>query len=360
MTKHITILLLITALFWSCNGDEENPECKASDPDVMLMDIRDFTIQPGYLEALASVGALQNSFISFSSETSLVNLDELQNELKTSWKVWQTISPFEFGPATDISLRANVNTFPVDSFSVLQRIENQDFTLIANDTKGFPALDLLFNGIGNSDDATLELFTGAQSSDFKSYAQGVITDILLKIGQVNSAWEDGYGESFVTNTGFATGSSFSMYINSYIQDWEQIKRERIALPLGLLTFQTPLPERVECYYGGYSQELALAHAESHYAIYKSTDHLGIQELVEGVTNFTGNNGETLDETMVAKFELGIANLSVVPDPLSETVLSDFDIVNEAYLALQDMVVLMKTDMTSGLGISINFADNDGD
>jgi hypothetical protein len=24
------------------------------------------------------------------------------------------------------------------------------------------------------------------------------------------------------------------------------------------------------------------------------------------------------------------------------------------------VVLMKTDMTSGLGISINFADNDGD
>ncbi len=360
ITKLITILLLITALFWSCDGKEDSPECQASDPDVTLMDIRDFNIQPSYLSALASVGALQNSFVSFSVETNSENLADLKNELKISWTTWQTISPYEFGPASDINLRANVNTFPVDSFSVLQRIENQEFNLIANDTKGFPALDLLFNGIGNSEAEVLAFYTGAQGNDFKSYAQAVIADILEKIGQVKTAWEDEYGESFVTNTGFATGSSFSAFINAYIQDWEQIKRARIALPLGLLTFETPLPGHVECYYGGYSQELALAHVESHYEIYKSVDHLGIQELVEGVTNFTGTDGETLDEAMVSQFELGIEKLSVVPDPLSETVLSEFDTVNEAYLALQDMVVLMKTDMTSGLGISINFADNDGD
>lgn len=360
MTKHITILLLITALFWSCNGDEENPECQASDPDVMLMDIRDFTILPAYQNAYNKIVEARDISQDFILTPSQDQLDPFRNAIKNAWLAWQEASGFEFGPASDVALRSNVNTFPVDSFGVLLRIENQDITLIANDLKGFPALDLLINGIGSTDEEILAIYTGDSAADYTAYLTAVLIDIEDRILSVKATWEDSYGETFPTNTGFSTGSSFSMYINAYIQDWEQIKRERIALPLGLLTFQTPLPNQVECIYGGYSQELALAHAVSHYNIYKSADHLGIQELVEGVTNFTGNNGETLDETMVAQFELGIANLSVVPDPLSETVLLDFDIVNEAYLALQDMVVLMKIDMTSGLGISINFADNDGD
>ena len=53
-------------------------------------------------------------------------------------------------------------------------------------------------------------------------------------------------------------------------------------------------------------------------------------------------------------------LTILPYPLSETILDDFDTVNEAYLALQDMVVLLKTDMTSGLNIIINYSDVDGD
>jgi len=361
MTKHLIKLLLITALLWSCDDKDDNPDNGPSTtPDADLVDIRDFTIKPAYLNALAEVTALQNTMTDFSSDISAENLDAVQAQLKTTWLAWQEASPYEFGPADDAALRTNVNTFPVDSFSVWQRIENQDFTLIANDTKGFPALDLLFNGIGNSDEEILAQYTGASGNDIRLYVNAVVIDIAEKIGAVKSAWDGAYGDSFTTNTGFATGSSYSLFINAYIQDWEQIKRERIALPLGLLTFQTPLPDRVECYYGGYSQELAMAHVQSHYNIYKSDGFHGIQELVEGVTNFTGENGETLDEAIVAQFDLGIQELSEVPDPLSETILSDFDTVNEAYLALQDMVVLMKTDMTSGLGISINFADNDGD
>ncbi len=361
MTKHLIKLLFITALLWSCDDKEDDSDNGPSaTPDADLVDIRDFTIKPAYLNAISAAGSLQNSIVDFNITPSTENLHVVQEELKTAWLAWQLASPFEFGPADDISLRANVNTFPVDSFSVLQRIENQQFTLIANDTKGFPALDLLYNGIANSDEEIVAIYSSGSGNDFKVYANAVIVDILEKMGEVKSSWDGTYGETFSTNTGFATGSSYSLFINAYIQDWEQIKRDRIALPLGLLTFQTPLPDRVECYYGGYSQELALAHVQSHFDIYKSEGHEGIQELVQGVTDFTGDNGETLDEAIVTQFELGIQELSEVPDPLSETILADFDTVNEAYLALQDMVVLLKTDLTSGLGISINFADNDGD
>ena len=92
----------------------------------------------------------------------------------------------------------------------------------------------------------------------------------------------------------------------------------------------------------------------------SDSYSGIQELVQDVTEFIGEDGQTLDEAIVAQFELAILKLSEVPDPLSETILDDFDTVNEAYLALQDMVVLLKTDMTSGLNILINYSDVDGD
>ena len=361
MRKHTILLLLITALFWSCDGDEENQEDPiALNPDVTLMDIRDFSILPAYENAQNAISSAKSLTELFVSEPIQEKLNPLRDAVKEAWLAWQQVSAFEFGPAADFSLRANVNTFPVDSFNIMQRIANQDLTLIANDTKGFAAIDLLINGIGQTDGEILALYSESSPQNCGAYLANVLQDILDRISEVRTEWEDNYGASFVTNTGFATGSSNSLFINAYIQDWEQIKRERIALPLGLLTFQTPLPKRVECYYGGYSQELALAHAESHYDIYKSADHLGIQELVEEITNFTGENGETLDEAIVAQFELAVQKLSIVPDPLSETIISDFDIVNDAYLALQDMIVLLKTDMTSGLGISINFADNDGD
>jgi hypothetical protein len=360
----ISLFLIAVACFSSCRNEDENsdpaPDLCNNSADSRLTDIRDITILPAYEEVLTQLAELNTAFSAFSANTSEANLENVQSSLKIAWMSWQKASPFNFGPALDNELKSNVNTFPVDSFTVLQRLMNEDYTLIANPTKGFPAVDLLVNGIaGNNTDITA-LYSGADGSKFKTYLESVINDISDRIMTVKSEWEGQYGECFPKNTGFATGSSFSLFINDYIKDWEEIKRGRIALPLGLLTFLTPLPDRVECYYGEYSQELALEHTQSHYNIYLSDSYSGIQELVQDVTEFIGEDGQTLDEAIVAQFELAILKLSEVPDPLSETILDDFDTVNEAYLALQDMVVLLKTDMTSGLNILINYSDVDGD
>ncbi len=357
--KHIFFIVAI--LCFSCDKDDSPEECTSRTPDATLVDIRSSVIIPNYTSAETEVYNLSGVIDLFISNPTVEQLSNVRVALKNAWVAWQAASPFEFGPANDTSLRANVNTFPADSNFIEQSIANGELEPLATNSKGFPALDVLLNNSNISNDQLIELFiSDANADNRKLYVDGVVDDIAARITNVRQNWEDNYGDDFVVNTGFATGSSMSLFINAYIQDWEQVKRDRIALPLGLLTFEMALPERVECYYGGYSQELALAHVRSHYDIYLSQDHLGIQELVQGVTNFTGENGETLDETIIEQFELVIEKLTEVPDPLSETVTVDFDVVNEAYLALQDMVVLLKTDLTSGLGISINFADNDGD
>ncbi len=350
---------VIAALLWRCNGDDAMP-CgeQNSTPDPELEELRDQEIIPSYEAMILTFTAFTEATEQFTNEPTQANLETARAELKSAWIEWQNTSSFEFGPAEDQALRANVNTFPADSFTVIQKIQNSDLNLIANDTKGFPAADLLLNGIANSDEALLDLYTSNPS--FSAYLSNVISDISTRIQDVHETWVNSYGELFVTNTGFATGSSYSLYINAYIQDWEEVKRNRLALPLGLLTFEIPIVNAVECYYGGYSKELTLEHVLAHERKYLSENYSGIQELVQDITEFTGENGETLDEAILERFTDGITKLELVNDPLSEDILANPQTVTEAYDALQGMVVLFKTELTSGLGISVNFSDNDGD
>ena len=352
-------LSLITALLWRCNGDDAMPCSQGnSTPDPELEEIRDQEILPSYEAMIFKLNTLSEAASEFSNSPTEDQLETVRAELKSAWIEWQNTSSFEFGPAEQQALRANVNTFPADSFTVVQQIESSDFSLLANDTKGFPTVDLLLNGLAESNSEIISLYQS--NSSYGEYLESVISDISTRIQTVNGTWLNSYGEVFATNTGFATGSSYSLYINAYIQDWEELKRNRIALPLGLLTFEIPIVDAVECYYGGYSQELAYEHVLAHESKYLSADYSGIQELVQDITAFTGENGVTLDEAILERFSDGKQKLELVNDPLAEDIISNAEAVTEAYDALQGMVVLFKTELTSGLGISVNFSDNDGD
>jgi uncharacterized protein len=53
-------------------------------------------------------------------------------------------------------------------------------------------------------------------------------------------------------------------------------------------------------------------------------------------------------------------LTLITSPLSEAIVNDPEIVENAYNELQQVVVLLKTDMISALGVSVTSTDNDGD
>jgi len=353
--KYISISL-ICFLFWKCEDNETM--CESSNPDAHLVELRDSEILPAYSQLQALSLEFITSVETYSNSHSIENLELAREALKSTWLEWQNTSSFNFGPADLHSLRAYVNTFPVDSFSVLQNIQNADFSLLANDIKGFPAMDLLLNGLEETDQAILNLYDS--NENYEAYLVATASDIYQRVQNVYNEWNDSYGDLFVTNVGFATGSSYSLYINAFIQDWEQIKRDRLALPLGLLTFEIALPELVECHFGKYSKELVLAHIESHERKYLSSEYFGIQELVQEVTEFQGENGETLDEAITTKFSEAKTKLEAIESSLSEAIITNPESVNEAYQTLQSMVILLKTEVTSGLGISVNFSDNDGD
>ena len=72
------------------------------------------------------------------------------------------------------------------------------------------------------------------------------------------------------------------------------------------------------------------------------------------------NGEDLSIATNNQLQLIIDNLNQLNDPLSNEILTNKVEVSNAYENMQQLVPLIKVDMTSALGVLITYQDNDGD
>ena len=70
------------------------------------------------------------------------------------------------------------------------------------------------------------------------------------------------------------------------------------------------------------------------------------------------NGGLLSDTIKTHFNLAIADLQAIPEPLS-THLTDANTA-AAFAECQRLITLLKTDMSSDLNVLIFYGDNDGD
>ncbi|MDO1502670.1 imelysin family protein [Winogradskyella maritima] len=78
--------------------------------------------------------------------------------MRASWlnayKAWQHVELFEIGPAETVGFQLNMNIYPTDNEKIDGFIVNgsYDLSLSSNrSAKGFPALDYLLNGLGDTD-----------------------------------------------------------------------------------------------------------------------------------------------------------------------------------------------------------------
>lgn len=332
------------------------------DRSKMLQDLADQVILPSYSELKTQADGLNTALAAFEATPDSASLVALQNAFKETYIVWQDCAAFEFGPAMDVALRNSVNIFPTDTTQIEYNISlgGYDLATASNvDAKGFPAVDYLL--FANDINTTVAAF---QSADRMQYLQDVVGEIVQKITQVQSAWQNSYATTFVESDGNDVGSSLGLLVNQLNYQWELIKNPKIGIPLGKKSLGQALPEKVEAYYSGISAELAFRNAAAIERLYLGTnyttgaDATGLDEYIQAVgANY---NGQPLDEAISGQLAAAVAAISAVPDPLSATVLSNPTIVDAAYIELQKTVVLLKTDMPSALGVLITYQDNDGD
>ncbi|MEM8847927.1 MAG: imelysin family protein [Bacteroidota bacterium] len=386
--KYFWTLSVVMILFiWACSSDGDNTDDLTDDVGVtdddggvtdddgasvtfdrgaMLTNWADNIIIPSYNNFLAIFDVLESDFERFQGDISEDNLRRLRATWIDAYRTWQSISMFEIGPAEDTGLRLNVNTYPTD-FAV---IENQiamgsyNFDLSSSrDTKGFPALDYLLNGVGTTDTDIVAVFADVSTGNaYLTYVEDILADIETRVIAVRDGWQDGFRDTFVANDGSSATASVDRYVNDFIFYYEKFLRAgKMGIPLGVFT-AIPAPNTIEAFfYPELSNQLF-------------QDGLNaVEDFFNGVEFGTENTGESLATYLVALGE----------ESLRDDILSQFDSARNAveglepfrteieandgaddmfaaYDEVQAAVALLKVDMVSSMSIAIDFVDADGD
>lgn len=374
MTPRLSSLrpLLLAALvlgFAACDsGDGSDLPPDTFDRSDLLENVASEIIVPSYAALQQAVDALDAAVEAFAANPTAATLADAQAALKSARLAWQDASLFQFGPAESVGLRASLNTYPVDVEQVEANVASSDYILGAvqnRDAAGLPTLGYLLHGVGTTDEEIVAAYAEAPDAAARAaYLQDNVAFVADAVNATAEAWSDGgdYLDMFLseTNAGVDVGSSLGMLINAFVLHYERFIRDgKIGIPAGVRSAGVPRPTSVEAYYGGYSAELAAASLRAARRLFLGDASDGLAGT--GLDDYLRSlDAEPLATQITTEFDEAIAAVDALDDPLAEQIERDNDPVLAAFQEMQDSVVLLKADMTSILGVTITFQDNDGD
>jgi len=368
---YFSVFAALILISTACS-DDNTPDGLNDDFDraAMLENMGNNIILPAYEDMEIDISELEQAINSFTSNPNITTLEAAQESLKKARITWQRINLLQFGPAETVALRSFINTFPADTGKIESNIDSGSFTLGTLDNQnaaGFPAMGYLLHGVGDTAEDIVSRYTTAGDAEQRL---GYLTDnmdfVQANIEQVINAWKPDGGDNIGTflsedNAGTDVGSSLGQLFNaSFVVHYERFLRDaKIGIPSGVRSANIPRPGNVEAFYGGYSVELALANLQTVENLYlgrtfEGTDGIGLEE------NLQALGAEDLDNTVKNEFTEAFSALESLQDPLSAQIDNNNDPVLNAFIEVQDLVGLIKSDIASRLGITITFQDNDGD
>ncbi|MEM0933681.1 MAG: imelysin family protein [Bacteroidota bacterium] len=386
--KYFWILPIFLALFiWACSSDSDDTENPTEDigmtdndngttdddgssttfdRSAMLVNWADNIIVPSYNAFLTTHASFKSEFSTFQTTPTEENLVNLRQAWIDAYKGWQAVSMFEIGPAEDNGLRLNINTYPTDIDLITNNILSGTYNLELpsnRDSKGFPALDYLFNGTGASDTEILATFTDMTTGDAQlTYVSDIIDDIEMRVTAVRDAWQDGYRDTFVTNDGSSATASVDRYVNDFIFYYEKFLRAgKMGIPLGVFT-GIQVPTTIESYfYPELSNELFQDGLNAVQNFFNGFA-FGTENPGESLASYlTTLNEEGLRDEILAQFESARTAVTALEPFRTEIETNDpaLDML-AAYDEVQRAVAMLKVDMVSSMSIAIDFVDADGD
>lgn len=360
-------LFLIIA---GCNKNNSDQPADSFDRKALLTNVADNIIIPAFTNFQTVFKEMKTAADQFAAAPDAARLTSLRAKWKTAYIAWQQVELFNFGPADNVSLRNYFNIYPTDVNLLRSHISNGTYNLdqLANNkVQGFPALDYLLNGAGANDAEILAYYsTVAEAAKSKKYLVDVVNSMNTKIDQVVSDWKGNYRQQFISSDGTGAGSSISLMVNEYILNFERFLRSgKFAIPAGVMS-GTPAAEKVEAFY---SKDLGMELART--AVKASRDfYLGkafnggstgpsLYSYLQALGKNNANTA-TLAANIESQFAAIDAKISSLGNSIYNAIINNRSSVLAVYDEFQKQVRYLKVDMTSAIGITISYTDNDGD
>jgi uncharacterized protein len=363
----IVSAVLAFSLVLACNKKKDEPEESEEtvfDKQGMLVNFSDNLIIPSLMEARSGLDSLQSAYNRFLLTPDAAQLQNTRAAFHKACLLYQRVSIHGFGPGEDAGIRVNFNVFPCDTARVKTNMSTgvYDLSSAANvAAQGFPALEFLFYGHAMSDQGIVSEFTASPAR--RNYVSALLARMSQLMAAITGAWNGHYRQTFVNSLGTDVGSSIGFLINQLNFELDYLKNAKLATPLGLRSGGAPLPDNCEAYYSGQSVKYAVETLNAIENGYRGKSWNGINGA--GFDDYISHLGSqhvngSLAAAIDAQFITARAKLTAIPDPLSQQVISNKPLVDEAYRELVKLLVLLKTDLPSALGVVITYQDGDGD
>lgn len=365
----VSSLIIFLGLAVQCKEKPTENSPEKYDTSELVTNVADNYIVPAYSNYKSQTSVLLDLVNTFTSTPNEVNLENCQNQWKETALAWQDIAMLEFGPAEGMSLRAQTNIFPVDTTLIKSNISTNtyDLQLPSNfDAKGLQSLDYLLFLPAMTNTEIVTYFTNV--SNAKIYLVSITTELNTNAETIHDTWNTTYKTTFKSNIeSNSIGSSVSNMINALSLHFEAfVRKGKIGIPLGVFNgiSQQTMPGHVEGFYSGYSVDLAIRSMNSiqdyinGYTFSSSTNGEGLSNYLNFVE--AKNNDQDLSLVIDEKIELIIANLNVISSTVNNAIDNNNSAVHTVYESMQQLVPLIKVEMTSNLGVLISYQDSDGD
>lgn len=359
--------LIAVALLISCDKSSDDDEVDNFDRQAILTNMADNIIIPAFDTLASNCSALQHACEMAAANPTAAEIAEIKTAWLRTLTNFQAAAPYDFGPASNLGMLNVFNLFPVDTDKIQNNINSGVYNLESADNiaaNGLQAMDYILYGQHSSNENLAIYF---QSNPATLAYITNIAKLLNDKAQSNlNQWKNGYRSTFVNATGVDLGSSLGLLVNGGIKYFEtRLRDAKIGIPAGARSSDgMPMPNQSEALYNGeISRDLFAASIQSFQALFNGSGQDGVNgQGLDDYLFFLGATYENrpLGDEINDRFDASISMAQQLDPAISDAVINDQSGCLEVFNELQRIIVLLKVDMTSAMGIQITFVDNDGD
>jgi hypothetical protein len=366
-------LILISILFFACssgNGSSGDPIIPTDNfsRTTLLENLTNNIIVPAHVNLQSKLENLNKKLENFKSDQTPTNFSELRNSYVRTYLAWQSVEMFNIGLAEEIDYVKAMNTFPCNPTTINNNIIGQVYDLNAANwpswaSQGLPSLDYMLYGLNNDSNLVINNYTDpVNGSKYLDYLNSIINQMTMNTDDVVQYWQAN-ATSFIDLDANTATSSLNLLTNDFIYYYEKgLRANKIGIPSGKWNNYQIYEIGVEAYYKKtISKDLAL---EALSACKNFFTGVGFNSnIIEGQSyiDYLTNNGDAdISTDIISGLDLAKDKINNLDNNFRLQLLNDNSSMLEAYDALQQVVVDLKTDMLISLQITVDYVDADGD
>ena len=374
--KFFFLNFFILCIILSCSDSDDSNSSSSDNYDrqALLSNIVNNIIIPAHNNFKNELDLFKSNVEVFDNNRDITNLQQLQNQFVEAYKAWQHIEMFNIGYAEEIFYASKMNIYPANISRISDNINAANIDLDSNSNQysaqGFPAIDYLLFGLAEDNQSILNIYLSSGQDNLTMNYLNILSDKMVENTDLVIDYWQSNKESFINSSGNSSTSSLNMLSNDFVYYFEKgLRANKIGIPAGVWSGE--LPQNVEAYYkGNISKLLAIEGLQASYNFFNGI-HFGSNQIDgEGLYDYLAYLDDTnysdstmfigLEDDIVSSFENSMQKLLLLNDNFVIQIQADNIKMLEAYDAIQQAVVRLKTNMLSILGISVDYYDADGD